>query len=53
MESITFADILFTVIVLAVTFGILYLVNKAKNKKTDSQNQDPGAADKSSEETSS
>ncbi len=32
MDTITFADVLFTIITLAVTFTILYFVNKAKNK---------------------
>ncbi len=33
MESIRFADILFTLIVLLVTFAILWWVNKSKNQK--------------------
>ncbi len=53
MESITFADVLFTVIVLVITFGILYFVNKAKNNKTPSADQSAEASAQSSEKASS
>jgi len=32
-EPIRFADILFTALTLLITYGILYLVNKARRKK--------------------
>ncbi|WP_155006029.1 hypothetical protein [Pelobacter seleniigenes] len=44
MDSIRFADVLFTIVVLAITFGILYLVHQAR-KKTAS----PAAEDLSTE----
>ncbi|MCW8859644.1 MAG: hypothetical protein OQK97_08085 [Deltaproteobacteria bacterium] len=33
MEPIRFADILFTALTLLITYGILFLVNKARQKK--------------------
>jgi hypothetical protein len=32
MEPVTFADVLFTFLALAITSGILYLVKRAKDK---------------------
>lgn len=37
MGSVHFADILFTFIVLAITFAILWMVNKVRNKKGPSE----------------
>ncbi len=36
MADVQFADIFFILLVCAVTFGILHLVNSSKKKKSDS-----------------
>ncbi len=48
MDSIRFADVLFTIVVLAITFGILYLVHQARKKAASPAPEDVSA--ESSEE---
>ena len=53
MESITFADILFTAVVLAITFAILFFVNKSKNKKIDNPEEASASENSDGEKASS
>ena len=38
MEPVRFADILFTLFILSVTFGVLWMVNKVRTKDTAPEN---------------
>lgn len=43
MESISFADVLFTAITLLIIYVILYYVNKAKGKNDQPDQSEPAA----------
>ncbi len=51
MESLRFADVFFIIIVLVVTFGILYLVNKAKNKGKPAEEDKNASVTENGDET--
>jgi len=53
MDSLRFADVFFIIIVLAVTFGILFLVNQARNRSKPSEDQEDNAVVEDVEKTGS
>ena len=52
MDSIRFADVLFTIVVLAITFGILYLVHQARKKVASPAPEDVSAESSEEDEDS-